>query len=112
MPIKLLDFIHDKVGKLERFFDAIIGVEVTLSLVPGHENKGHHSCTFRGNDLLVERNNSTFEEAIASGVEVLKKTLLKQKKNARRITSRTHMLLSGTDQYGYLAAPTQYQEFP
>ena len=36
---KLLAFIHDKVGKLERFFDAIIGVEVTLSLVPGHETK-------------------------------------------------------------------------
>ena len=36
---KLLDFINEKVGKLERFFDAIIGVEVTLSLVRGPENK-------------------------------------------------------------------------
>jgi len=81
---KLLDFIHEKVGKLERFFDAIIGVEVTLSLVPGHENK---KATIRvhlpGNDLLVERNNSTFEEAIASGVEVLKENLVKTKEKMR-----------------------------
>ncbi|HBG52639.1 MAG TPA: 30S ribosomal protein S30, partial [Rikenellaceae bacterium] len=36
---KLLDFIEEKVGKLDRFFDGIIGIEVTLSLVPGHDNK-------------------------------------------------------------------------
>ncbi len=27
---KLLDFIDEKVGKLDKFFDAIIGIEVTL----------------------------------------------------------------------------------
>ena len=81
---KLFDFIHDIVGKMERFFDAIIGVEVTLSLVPGHENK---KATIRvhlpGNDLLVERINSPLEEALASGVQVLKENLVKTKEKMR-----------------------------
>ncbi|HHV40714.1 MAG: HPF/RaiA family ribosome-associated protein [Bacteroidales bacterium] len=81
---KLLDFIHEKVGKLERFFDAIIGVEVTLSLVPGHENKkAAIRVHIPGNDLLVERNYTTFEEAVATCVDILKEKLVKAKERMR-----------------------------
>jgi putative sigma-54 modulation protein len=83
---KLLDFINEKVGKLERFFDAIIGVEVTLSLVPGHDNK---KATIRikipGSDLIAERNCTTFEEAILTGVDVLKENLKKNKEKKRGV---------------------------
>ncbi|NLA15958.1 MAG: HPF/RaiA family ribosome-associated protein [Bacteroidales bacterium] len=81
---KLLDFIHEKVGKLERFFDAIIGIDVTLSLVPGHENKkAAIRVRLPGNDLLVERNYTTFEEAVATGVDILKENLVKTKEKMR-----------------------------
>ncbi|MBV6455318.1 MAG: hypothetical protein LMBGKNDO_00187 [Bacteroidales bacterium] len=81
---KLLDFIDEKVGKLDRFFDAIIGVEVTLSLVPGHDNK---KATLRvkvpGNELIAERTCPTFEEAVATGVDILKENLVKTKQKMR-----------------------------
>ncbi len=82
---KLLDFIDDKVGKLDKFFEAIVGIEVTLSLVPGHENKkAVIHVKIPGNDLLAERVCPTFEEAIASGVDVLKANLKKSKEKMRQ----------------------------
>ena len=36
---KLLDFIEKKFSKIEKFFDAITGVDVALSLLPDQENK-------------------------------------------------------------------------
>ena len=81
---KLLDFIDEKVGKLERFFDAIIGVEVTLSLVPGHDNKiASILVMVPGNDLIAEKTCPTFEEAIATGVDILKENLVKTKLKMR-----------------------------
>lgn len=83
---KLLDFVESKVGKLEKFFDAIVGAEVTLSLVPGFENKkAIIRVKIPGNDLMVERTCPTFEEAIASGVEVLKENLKKTKAKMRGV---------------------------
>lgn len=83
---KLLDFIDDKVGKLDKFFDAIVGIEVTLSLVPGHENKkAVIRVKIPGNDLLVERICPSFEEAIASSVDVLKANLKKSKEKMRKV---------------------------
>jgi len=83
---KLLDFIHEKVGKLDKFFDAIMGAEVTLSLVPGHDNK---KATIRvkvpGNDLIAERNCPTFEEAVATSVDILKENLVKAKEKMRGV---------------------------
>ncbi|MFA5443887.1 MAG: HPF/RaiA family ribosome-associated protein [Bacteroidales bacterium] len=83
---KLLDFIQEKVGKLDRFFDAIMGAEVTLSLVPGHDNK---KATIRvkvpGNDLMAERTCPTFEEAVSTGVDILKENLVKTKEKKRGV---------------------------
>jgi len=83
---KLLDFINEKVGKLDRFFDAIMGAEVTLSLVPGHDNK---KATVRvkvpGNDLIAERACPTFEEAVATSVDILKENLVKTKEKMRGV---------------------------
>ena len=36
---KLLDFIDKKVGKVEKFFDNMGDIDVTLSLLPEAENK-------------------------------------------------------------------------
>ncbi len=83
---KLLDFIHEKVGKLDRFFDAIMKTEVTLSLVPGHDNKkAIIRVKVPGNDLIAERTCPTFEEAIATGVDILKENLVKTKEKMRGV---------------------------
>ena len=36
---KLLDYVEKKVGKLEKFFDNLGDIDVTLSLLPDPDNK-------------------------------------------------------------------------
>ena len=81
---KLIDFINNKVSKLEKFFEAIVGIEVTLSLLPDHENKkAAIRVEIPGNDLLVERNCEHFEEAVTLCVDILKEQLVKTKEKMR-----------------------------
>jgi ribosomal subunit interface protein len=81
---ELKDYVNEKVSKLAQFEDKIIRAEVTLS-VDGDivENK---VCEIRlvvpGNDDFVKKNATTFEEAIHSCVEILKKVLRRKKENA------------------------------
>ncbi|MGN0190671.1 MAG: HPF/RaiA family ribosome-associated protein [Candidatus Cryptobacteroides sp.] len=58
---KLLDFIDRKLGKLSRFHDSVIGVEVRLSLLQEHDNKNVWvQVQVPGNDIVVERNAGRF----------------------------------------------------
>ena len=82
---KLIDFINNKVTKLGKFFDALIAVDVTLSLLPDHQNK---KATMRaeipGHDIVVERNCETFEEAVLLCIDILKEQLVKTKEKMRK----------------------------
>ncbi len=83
---KLIDFATTKVEKLDRFFDGILGAEVTMSLTPDHTNK---KVTIRlevpGHDLHVEKHATSFEEAILQGVDVLKTQITKAKEKMRGV---------------------------
>ena len=83
---KLDDFIQDKVGKLSGFYDGIIGSEVTLRL-DNHdkqENKiAEVRILVRGNDLFAKKQCKTFEEAVDSSAEALRKHLKKYKEKLR-----------------------------
>ena len=63
---KLLDFIDKKVSKIEKFYDGgIVRTEVDLSLLADPQNKNVKVHVFiPGNELVVERNNDTFEGAV------------------------------------------------
>lgn len=77
---KLLDFVEKKVSKLSKFYDDIIGVEVTMSLLPEHENKNVKiHVRVPGNDLVIERNATTFEDATVDCVDILKDKLVRAK---------------------------------
>ena len=53
---KLLDYVEKKVGKVEKFFDNLGDIDVTLSLSPEPENKCVRLQTrFPGDDLVIER---------------------------------------------------------
>jgi putative sigma-54 modulation protein len=83
---KLDDFIQDKVGKLSGFYDGIIGSEVTLKVENNEkmENKiAEVRLLVRGNDLFAKKQCKTFEEAIDSSVEALRKQILKYKEKVR-----------------------------
>jgi len=82
---KLIDFINRKVAKVAKFFDAIIAVEVTLSLVPDHQNKKvSMRAEIPGNDVVVERHCESFEEAASLCVGILKEQLVKVKEKMRK----------------------------
>lgn len=77
---KLLDFIDKKVSKLSKFFEDVIRAEVVLSLLPEVDNKCVKiQMMIPGNDIVVERNASTFEDAVVDCVAVLKDQLVRAK---------------------------------
>ena len=78
---KLLDFIDKKVGKIEKFYDGgIVRTEVVLSLLADPQNKNVKVQVFiPGNELVVERNNDTFEGAVNDCVATLKDLLVSEK---------------------------------
>lgn len=78
--VKLLEFIDKKVGKLEKFYEEIISAEVTLTLLPDNANKGVKiRVKMPGKELYIDKNASTFEDAIVDCVDVLKEQIVKIK---------------------------------
>lgn len=83
---KLEVFITEKVEKLTKVYDNVIGAEVTLKVentdIP--ENKtADIRIKIRGNDAIACKTAKTFEEATDLAVEALKKQLQKVKDKER-----------------------------
>ncbi len=79
---KLEDFIQEKVEKLNKVHDGIIGAEVTLKLenTDAPENKTVEiRMQIKGNDAIAGKTAKSFEEATDSAVDALKKQLMKIK---------------------------------
>ena len=78
---KLQDFIHKKVGKLEKFSDEIRKVEVSLKVVKPETamNKEVSIRVIAGSELFAEKLCDTFEEAIDNCMDALLKQLQKNK---------------------------------
>lgn len=77
---KLLDFIDKKVGKVEKFFDNMGDINVTLSLLPEAENKCVKLQTHMpGEEIVIERNARTFEEAVTDAADALKEKIVRVK---------------------------------
>ena len=79
---KLLDFIDEKVNKLNQFDDKIIGAEVFLRL-DKNENLENKVTEIRlnisGSDLFAKKQCKSFEEATDLTVEALRRQLVRQK---------------------------------
>lgn len=83
---KLIDFIEKKLTKLPRYYDEIQRVEVVLSILPDHENKNVKiKVDMPGNDLVVERHSTKFEDALVDCADVLKDILVKYKEKKKEI---------------------------
>ena len=77
---KLLEFVEKKVGKVEKFFDNLGDIDVTLSLSPDPDNKNVRLQTrFPGEDLVIERHAKTFEEAVTEAADAMKEKLVRVK---------------------------------
>ena len=77
---KLLDFTEKKVGKVEKFFDNLGDIDVTLSLLPDAENKCVKLQTHMpGEEIVIERHAHTFEEAVTGAADALKEKIVRSK---------------------------------
>jgi putative sigma-54 modulation protein len=75
-----LDFVEKKFSKFEKFYDAITGVDVALSLLPDHDNKNVKvQVNVPGSTIVVEKNAKTFEDAVVDCADIIKEKLVKAK---------------------------------
>ncbi len=84
--LKLENFIREKVTKVSSLFDGVIGSDVTLKLDQSTSN-GNKIAEIRiqipGNDLFAKKQAKTFEEAIDSAVDALKKQITRHKEKVK-----------------------------
>lgn len=83
---KLESFISEKMDKLTKIHDGIIGTEVTLKLenTEKPENKTvEMRAKIRGNDAIARKTAKTFEEATDDVIDALRKQLQKVKDKER-----------------------------
>lgn len=88
--VKLLDFIQGKLDKLELFNDRIINGEVFLKLVntSAKENKEVEiKLHIPGHELVVSKQNRSFEAAADMATEALRRQLIKHKDKPRMVAS-------------------------
>ncbi|MBR3012098.1 MAG: ribosome-associated translation inhibitor RaiA [Bacteroidales bacterium] len=77
---KLVAFVEKKVSKLERFYEGVDTVDVTLSLLPEPDNKNARiQIHVPGQELIIERNAKTFEDAITECADAMKEKLTRFK---------------------------------
>ena len=77
---KLIDFIEKKVSKLSRFHDGAEVADVALSVLSEPDNKNVKlQIHVPGEELIIERNAKTFEEAVTDAVDAMKEKLTRAK---------------------------------
>jgi len=82
---KLINFINDKLAKLDLFFDKVIACEVYLRLDKSvdKENKiAELKLLIPGKTLVAKKQCKTFEEATDLAAEAIKKQVKKHKDKA------------------------------
>ncbi len=84
---RLLDFINQKVSKLEQFSDDIISAEVFLRIENAQdmENKiAEIKLNMPGNGLFEKKQSKSFEEAVDLSAEAVRKQIKKHKEKLRK----------------------------
>ena len=85
---KLVDFIQERLDKLEKFYDKIISADVFLKLenTSDKENKTVEiKINVPGDDFLVKKTAKSFEESLDLAVDSLERSIVKRKEKMRAI---------------------------
>ena len=84
---KLIDFAETKMNKLVRYYDRLLGVEITLKAEKPsiRDNKMVEvRLEVPGNDIVLKEYSNTFEDAINKLIPTAKTTLTKHKEKMRK----------------------------
>ena len=83
---KLVDFIQERLNKLEKFYDKIVSADVFLKVENTSEKENkivEIKLSIPGDDLMVKKTAKTFEEAVDSSSSSLERALVKTKEKLR-----------------------------
>src|SRR5690554_1254839 len=83
---KLVDFIQVKMDKIERYYDKVVDADVYLKLenTSDKENKiVDIRVNIPGNDIAVNKQARTFEEAVDNSCDAIERLLIKHKEKVR-----------------------------
>jgi putative sigma-54 modulation protein len=79
---KLVDFVQERLAKLEKYYDRVISSDVFLKLenTSDKENKTVEiKILVPGDEFIVKKTNKTFEEAADLASDALERVLVKRK---------------------------------
>jgi putative sigma-54 modulation protein len=85
---KLIDFVHQKLGKLTQYGEDIVNAEVYLRLDKDQEKENKISeikLDLSGKPLFARKQSKTFEEATDDAIDALKKQITKHKQKKRGV---------------------------
>ena len=83
---KLVDFVQEKLDKLEKYYDKIISSDVFLRLenTSDKENKTVEiKINVPGDDFVVKKTAKSFEEGVDLAVDSLERVIVKRKEKLR-----------------------------
>ena len=83
---KLVDFVQERMDKLEKYYDKIVSAEVFLKVEKTSEKENKFveiKINVPGDDFLVKKRCKTFEEAVELSAESLERLLVKRKEKIR-----------------------------
>jgi putative sigma-54 modulation protein len=85
---KLIDFVHQKLGKLSQIGEDIVNAEVYLRLDKDQERENKISeikLDLTGKPLFARKQSKSFEEATDGAINALKKQITKHKQKKRGV---------------------------
>jgi putative sigma-54 modulation protein len=83
---QLVDFIQERMDKLEKFYDKIVTSDVFLKVEKTSEKENkivEIKIHVPGDDFMVKKQCKTFEEAVEISAESLERVLVKRKEKIR-----------------------------
>jgi putative sigma-54 modulation protein len=83
---KLVDFIQERMDRLEKFYDKIVTSDVFLKVEKTSEKENkivEVKIHVPGDDFIVKKQCKTFEEAVEISAESLERVLVKRKEKIR-----------------------------
>ncbi|WP_267739563.1 ribosome hibernation-promoting factor, HPF/YfiA family [Myroides injenensis] len=83
---KLVDFVNERLGKVEKFFDKVISVEVFLKLENSNEKENKTAemkLLVPGDELIVKKTSKSFEESVDLGADALERLVVKYKEKMK-----------------------------
>ena len=83
---KLVDFINERLVKLEKYYDKVVSSDVVLKVEKTSEKENQVvevKIHVPGDDFMVKKQCKTFEEGVELASESLERLLVKRKEKVR-----------------------------